>query len=352
MITELNAQFTEINGVAATDIQIAAGDLSVTDPSIAASSFMSKLQLLTINQVAVLDMQTMLTEVESGSLSGGIEMEAEAFMLQLSEFFIVLEGDLYSSIITALSFSFQSISVTLTAEQITIISSYLLTISTILIQITVSMSFYQAQILTLTEVEATEAQILAGDSSLSVFEVEEINFELYKVVYANQASVSSVAAFLSLVLEDSTAATATGTIEVTEEEFLADVMEFNMVCGSDFTVDASATEAKILSSIITFELSVTFIASIEVYVESLNLLAVDMSLTLEVLYFQTIVITGEDVPFVWPQQLATGSTLPPFHFYTPEGSLSPITTAQPRSSGPADKMQFIRALKHKILRDF
>jgi len=82
---------------------------------------------------------------------------------------------------------------------------------------------------------------------------------------------------------------------------------------------------------------------------------VDMSLTLELIFFQTSVVTGETPPFVWPSMLVTGTTFSPLphHFYLPTESseaVHSITTQSPLASQPMDKMHFIRALKNRKFR--
>merc|ERR1711892_138807 len=296
MITVIQATFKEITGADATTIQISSGSSTVTEAKAASSTFMKALKSLTVNKGAIAKVETALTSAAAGTLDAGAEVNGTIYMERLTEFFALLEEDYSSSAITAMSFDITNVKVTLTTEQITKVTTFQTTIKLIVIKMTIAIEFFQAQIKTLTGSEATETQILAGDASATVASIKEESIMQLKVMTINIASVEKVSILIQAIMEDAVTATASGTTEMTSSEFLKLLMMFFKAISGDFlSEEVTALGTKISSAKLSSALTTIEMSSIEIIIVRMEVLIIDIQITIQVVQYQLIIMTGSAV---------------------------------------------------------
>jgi len=294
IITIIQTSYKELTGAEASAIQISSGSSAVTDAKEASSSLILSLKSITVSKGSIENVEIALQSAVSGNLNEGTEIEGVAFLLLLKEFFAILESDFASSAITAMSFKIINSKVTLTSEQITEVKIFQTTIKMVLIQITISIEFFQAQILTITGSTASPNQILAGDSSESVISVTMDIVVLLKTMTANIGSMKKVTQLLESIGTSAVAATVSGTVEMTISKFLLLIVKFFKMIAENFIVeDLNTVMSEILDAKLTVE-ELTEIEStdIEFIIIKMEILVTEIMTTIEVLQFQLMVMTG------------------------------------------------------------
>ena len=256
IITTIQVSYKELTGAEATSIQISSGSSTVTDAKEASSALILSLKAITVNKGAVEKVEIALKEVAAGTLNGGEEIQGAAFLLLLEEFFSIIELDLESAAITALSFKIINSKVTLTTEQLTQITVFQTSIKVILIKITVAIEFFQSQVQTITGSTATSDQILAGDSSESITIATEGIVKILKVMTVNIKSIKKIKEMMKEISKDGISATAAGIEEVTNSKYLILVVKFfNMIAGNFIVSDLDMIINEILVAKLTVDLT-------------------------------------------------------------------------------------------------
>ena len=256
IITTIQVSYKELTGAEATSIQISSGSSTVTDAKEASSALILSLKAITVNKGAVEKVEIALKEAAAGTLNGGEEIQGAAFLLLLEEFFSIIELDLESAAITALSFKIINPKVTLTAEQLTQITVFQTSIKVILIKITVAIEFFQSQVQTITGSTATSDQILAGDSSESITIATEGIVKILKVMTVNIKSIKKIKEMMKEISKDGISATAAGIEEVTNSKYLILVVKFfNMIAGNFIVSDLDMIINEILVAKLTVDLT-------------------------------------------------------------------------------------------------
>jgi len=296
MITIIQTEFKEITGADATAIQISAGSSSVTDAKEASSTFMQALKALTVNKDAIANVETSLASAAAGTLDAGEEVSNATYVERLTEFFALLEEDYSSSAITAMSFGIINVKVILTEADIAEIKTFQTTIKLVIIKMTVAIEFFQSKVQELTGAEATETQILAGDASATVASVKEESVMQLKVMTINVASVETVSVLIEAIMKDAVSATASGTTEMTSVEFLELVMMFFKAISGDFlSEEVTALGTKISSAKLSSALTTIEMNDIELVSVKMEVLLIDIQITIQVVQYQLIVMTGSAV---------------------------------------------------------
>jgi len=331
LIVNIKEEFKTLSGAEATDIQIGAGDSAVTDASLAASTFMQSLQIMTINKEAITMVQTTLSGAAGGTLSEGEVMEASVFMEMIMKFFSLISQGYSTSAIAVMSFAITNVRVTLSAEQITMITEYQLTITQILVKISISMSFHQAQIKVLAGSEATELQISVGDSSATIESVTEAQIKLYGSIDSNKVSVETVFTLISDISQNGISVTVSGSKEMTASEFYILIVQFFKTVSGNYAADLVEMTTKITSAKITSEMSQFELTSISVIMDKTETFFLGfMRMTLKLICFQVEVMTGGDSPDIC-KQTSSSPTMTTMPMLTTRGPQM-ITTRGPSSS--------------------
>ena len=293
MITVIQATFKEITGTDATAIQISAGSSSVTEAKAASTTFMKALKSLTVNKGSIEKVETALTSAAAGTLDAGSEVTSAVFLERLTAFFALLEEDYSSESITAMSFDIINVKVTLTTAEITQVTTLKSSISLILIKISVAITFFQSQVKALTGAEATETQILAGDASATVASVKEESVMQLKVMTINIDSVEKVSILIESIMKDAVTATASGTTEMTNKEFFKLLMMFFKAISGDFhSEEVTALGAQLSSAKLSTALTTIEMTDIQLISTKLEVLIIDIQITIQVIQYQLIVMTG------------------------------------------------------------
>ena len=305
IVASLQADFKSQTGSEATISQITSGSTSTEITTTeASSSILVSLQSLTVNEKAITDVKTLLTTLSSsGSIAneGGEEITGAMFLLRLEEFFILIENDLTSAAITTFSLSITKITVTLTETEITSIAVFQETIETVLTKITLAITFYKSEFKTLTSSEATEDQITFGDATKTQAEVTEENEAKLVALSENNDRVAETSMLCGAIADDPIGATASGTVDVTTEYLCGLVDELLVLISANYlSTDTRVTtlmteiQTARLTTELTFEQYVMVIQS----VTRLDILVIEIRVTIQVISIQYLVITGVEASTV------------------------------------------------------
>ena len=305
IVASLQADFKSQTGSEATISQITSGSTSIEITTTeASSSILVSLQSLTVNEKTITDVKTLLTTLSSsGSIAneGGEEITGAMFLLRLEEFFILIENDLTSAAITTFSLSITKITVTLTETEITSIVVFQETIETVLTKITLAITFYKSEFKTLTSSEATEDQITFGDATKTQAEVTEENEAKLVALSENNDRVAETSMLCGAIADDPIGATASGTVDVTTEYLCGLVDELLVLISANYlSTDARVTtlmteiQTARLTTELTFEQYVMVIQS----VTRLDILVIEIRVTIQVISIQYLVITGVEASTV------------------------------------------------------
>ena len=305
IVASLQADFKSQTGSEATISQITSGSTSTEITTTeASSSILVSLQSLTVNEKTITDVKTLLTTLSSsGSIAneGGEEITGAMFLLRLEEFFILIENDLTSAAITTFSLSITKITVTLTETEITSIVVFQETIETVLTKITLAITFYKSEFKTLTSSEATEDQITFGDATKTQAEVTEENEAKLLALSENNDRVAETSMLCGAIADDPIGATASGTVDVTTEYLCGLVDELLVLISANYlSTDARVTtlmteiQTARLTTELTFEQYVMVIQS----VTRLDILVIEIRVTIQVISIQYLVITGVEASTV------------------------------------------------------
>ena len=305
IVASLQADFKSQTGSEATISQITSGSTSTEITTTeASSSILVSLQSLTVNEKTITDVKTLLTTLSSsGSIAneGGEEITGAMFLLRLEEFFILIENDLTSAAITTFSLSITKITVTLTETEITSIVVFQETIETVLTKITLAITFYKSEFKTLTSSEATEDQITFGDATKTQAEVTEENEAKLLALSENNDRVAETSMLCGAIADDPIGATASGTVDVTTEYLCGLVDELlGLISANYLSTDTRVTtlmteiQTARLTTELTFEQYVMVIQS----VTRLDILVIEIRVTIQVISIQYLVITGVEASTV------------------------------------------------------
>ena len=305
IVASLQADFKSQTGSEATISQITSGSTSTEITTTeASSSILVSLQSLTVNEKTITDVKTLLTTLSSsGSISneGGEEITGAMFLLRLEEFFILIENDLTSAAITTFSLSITKITVTLTETEITSLVVFQETIETVLTKITLAITFYKSEFKTLTSSEATEDQITFGDATKTQAEVTEENEAKLVALSENNDRVAETSMLCGAIADDPIGATASGTVDVTTEYLCGLVDELLVLISANYlSTDTRVTtlmteiQTARLTTELTFEQYVMVIQS----VTRLDILVIEIRVTIQVISIQYLVITGVEASTV------------------------------------------------------
>ena len=102
-------------------------------------------------------------------------MSGEEFLARLQLFFSVLETDITSAAVTALSFTLTQVTVVLTEEEKTLVTEKQEALSLVSSQISQAITFYSAQFEALTGEVVSKTQIVAGDPTKTIDTVAASN---------------------------------------------------------------------------------------------------------------------------------------------------------------------------------
>lgn len=293
IISTIQTSFKELTGAEATSIQINSGSSSVTDAKEASTALIMSLKAITVNKGAIEKVETAIADAIAGKLSGTEEIDGAAFLLLLEEFFAIVDMDIESSAITAMSFKIVNAKVTLTSEQLTTLTTLQKTIKIVIIKITIAIEFFQSQIKTVTGSTATNDQILSGGSSVSISMVTEEIIVLLKAMTMNIASLKKIDTLLEKISKGAVTATASGSMEKTSVEFFKMVVKlFNMIAGNFVINDVEKTVEDILAVKLTVELTDVEKTDVDFIMSKMDILIKEIMTSIEVLQFQLVVMTG------------------------------------------------------------
>ena len=305
IVASLQADFKSQTGSEATTSQITSGSTSTEITTTeASSSILVSLQSLTVNEKTITDVKTLLTTLSSsGSIAneGGEEITGAMFLLRLEEFFILIENDITSAAITTFSLSITKITVTLTETEITSIAVFQETTETVLTKITLAITFYKSEFKTLTSSEATEDQITFGDATKTEAEVTDENEAKLVALSENNDRVAETSMLCGAIADDPIGATASGTVDVTTEYLCGLVDELLVLISANYlSTDTRVTtlmteiQTARLTTELTFEQYVMVIQS----VTRLDILVIEIRVTIQVISIQYLVITGVEASTV------------------------------------------------------
>ena len=256
IISTIQVTYKELTGAEATSVQISSGSSTTTNALEASTALILSLKAITVNKGAVENVEAALKAAAGGTLNEGEAIDGAAFLLLLEEFFSIIESDLESSTITALSFKITNSKVTLTTEQLTQITVFQTSIKVILVKITIAIEFFQTQIKTITGSTATSDQILAGDSSETVVVVTKEIIVILKTMTLNIKSIKNIKMMMTEISTGAIAATSSGATEMKTSEFLTLVVKFfNMIAGNFIVEDLDMMIVEILDAKLTVDLT-------------------------------------------------------------------------------------------------
>ena len=297
IVVSLQEDFKSQTGSEATTIQITSGSTSVTTTEEASSAILISLQYLTVNQKSITEVQTLLaTLVSSGSITseGGELVTGEVFILMLEQFFALVQSDFTSVTITTFSLSLTQTTVTLTETEITSISTFQESITLLLTEITLAITFYKSEFKTLTGSEATDDQISAGDATKTLATVSEENEAKLIVLSANAASAAEASMLCGAIANDPIGATAQGTVEMTTQELFMLVINLYTLISEDYlSTEVTTLMTQIQTAKLTSELTFEEYVMVTQIVTRLDILVVEISVSIQVISIQYLVITGE-----------------------------------------------------------
>ena len=297
IVTSLQEEFKSQTGSEATAIQIASGSSSVTSTEEASSAILISLQTLTVNTKATTEVKTLLTSLaSSGSVTseGGEEITGEEFILRLEEFLALVETDFTSVAITSFSLSLTQVTVTLTETEKAMVTTFQETVTLVLTKMSLAITFYKTEFKTLTGSEATDDQISAGDATKTLTAVSKENEAKLQTLSDNRDNAEETSMLCGRIAEDPIGATASGTVEMTQEELCKLVEKFYTLISEDYlSTEATALMSQIRSAKLTKELTYEEYLMVIQIVTQLDILVVEISVSIQVISIQYFVITGE-----------------------------------------------------------
>merc|ERR1719234_1708925 len=304
IIAGLQEDFKTQTGSEATTIQITSGSTSVTTTEEASSSILISLQSLTVNEKSITEVKTLLTSLaSSGSVTseGGEQIAGDVFILRLEEFLAIVETDFTSVGITVFSLSLTQITVTLTEAEKTTVTTFQETVTLLLTKISLAITFYKSEFKTLTGVEATDDQISAGDATKTLTVVSEENEAKLQALSDNKDSVAETSMLCGRIADDPIGATASGTVEMTTQELCELVMSFITLISEDYlSTEATALMSQIEAAKLTKELTYEEYVMVIQTVTQLDILVVEISISIQVISIQYLVITGVEIVIETP----------------------------------------------------
>lgn len=294
---EIGVAFEELTGAKATELQVSAGSASVTTNTEASNSFLLVLQSVTVNKKAMAEVRTVLTGlISSGSLevSGTEKVTGAEYLLRMKKFLLVTERDFSATSITALSFSLTKVTVTLTFFQQTMLTFYIKTITYTITRMSLAISFYQGQFKVLTGTEATETQILTGDTSSTNNTFVTSTLVKLTGLKTNSKRTDRMRMLCGSIAEDAVAATSNGSIEITTMELFSLVMEFYTFIYTDFyyTENIGALVTKIQFAKLTTALTTQQVTEVQRIVVKLKVLTTNIDVTYQTFAIQYELVTG------------------------------------------------------------
>ena len=299
IVASLQEEFKEQTGSEATTIQITSGSSSVTSTEEASSAILISLQSLTVNTKSITEVNTILTSLaSSGSVTseGGEQITGEEFLLRLEEFLALVETDYTSVAITSFSLSLTKITVTLTETEKTSVTTFQESVTLVLTKISLAITFYKAEFKTLTGSEATDDQISAGDATKTPADISKENEAKLQALSENKESAAETSMICGRIADDPIGATASGTVEMTTQELCELVMNFYTLISEDYlSTEATALMSQIESAKLTKELSFEEYLMVIQIVTQLDILVVEISVSIQVISIQYLVITGEEI---------------------------------------------------------
>ena len=161
-------------------------------------------------------------------------LTGKEFLARLQLFFSVLESDITSSAVTALSFTLTQVSVTLTEEEKTLVVEKQEDLSLVSSQISQAIVFYSAQFEALTGEAVSKTQILAGDPSTAIDTVAAGNEMNLETMSENAKNVEKTGMLCGAIAEDPIAATSSGTVDMEVMELFKLVEELETLLSEDF----------------------------------------------------------------------------------------------------------------------
>ena len=294
----LKAEFKLVTGAEATSLQISAGFSTVSSTSEASSTFLLVLQSVTVNMKAMMGVLSALdTLVSDGAQTHdhGHHAKGSHFLSRLQEFFLVIEEDISSPAIAALSFGItQMQQLTFTEEEITELKSYQANTTMVIGRMELSLVFFKSQFKVLTGADASEKQILAGDASVSVAQVAKQSEFKLKVLTENSNIAIKNAMLCGAIARDAVQATSSGTVQMTAMELNTLVMKLFTFINEDFlfVTGISALMVQIESAKLTTALTEQEGEMVERIVLKLDHLVMDIDVSIQVINMQHFVLTG------------------------------------------------------------
>jgi len=161
-------------------------------------------------------------------------MSGEEFLARLQLFFTVLETDITSAAVTALSFTLTQVTVVLTEEEKTLVTEKQEALSLVSSQISQAITFYSAQFDALTGEVVSKTQILAGDPTSTIDTVAAGNEMSLETMSENVKSVEKTGMLCGAIAEDPIAATSSGSVDMEVMELFALVEELEGFLSEDF----------------------------------------------------------------------------------------------------------------------
>ena len=312
--TSLKTDFSTLSGGEATEIQISAGSVDATTAGDAAESHLMALQALTVNEKSLMELNMTLSRLaDTGSLGGrGEEINATDFIDRLSAFFMVLEEDISSFAITALTASITNVKVELNETENALVSSFNQTLNSSIIKIQLAMAFYQEQFKAQSTDEATSIQILTGSSSATLSSASALTVSQLKTLTVSKHYVTRVQMLCEAIAEDAVKATESGTVEMTADENHKLVMELFISISENF-LDTNSVDlitkiqsAKLIEPLDAFQKTAT-----ELIVSRLTKLAMNIQGTMQIFHTLYTLMTCETLAIIVVQARPMTTTRSP-----------------------------------------
>ena len=296
---DLQSQFTELMGVEASTIQIMSGSFATTEAIEASTTYLVVLRAITVTQLAVSQVETMLITLVSSSsssqgMSGGLVMTGKDFLARLQLFLEVLESDIISTAATTLSLELTNVLVTLTEEEKTLVMEKQAALSLVSSEISQAISFYSAQFETLTGEAVSQTQILAGDPTTAIDTVAVGNEMALETMSENALSAERTGMLCGRIAEDPIKATASGTVDMEVMELCGLVQELYDLISQDFLYAGGIAilMVKIESGRLSRQLTVEETTMVVNTVARLESLSINIRTSMKVLNTQYLAMTG------------------------------------------------------------
>ena len=291
----LKSEFKLVTGAEATSLQISAGFSTVSSTSEASSTFLLVLQSVTVNMEAMMGVLSTLDTLVSDGAHTHTHAKGSHFLTRLQHFFLVIEEDISSPAIAALSFGItQMQQLTFTEEEITELKSFQENTATVMVRMKLSLAFFTNQFKVLTGADPSEKQILAGDASASVANVAKQSEFNLKVLTENANIAAKNSMLCGAIARDAVQATSSGSVEMTAMELNTLVMKLFTLINKDFlfVTGISALMVQIESAKLTTALTEQEVEMVNRIVLKLDHLVMDIGVSIQVIHMQHFVLTG------------------------------------------------------------